>query len=45
MGSRFEFERESENLAKITVAGVGGAGGNAINRMIEEGLSGWSSWR
>jgi cell division protein FtsZ len=40
MGSRFEFERESENLAKITVAGVGGAGGNAINRMIEEGLSG-----
>jgi cell division protein FtsZ len=36
----FEFERESENLARITVAGVGGAGGNAINRMITEGLSG-----
>jgi cell division protein FtsZ len=38
--SKFMFERESENLARITVAGVGGAGGNAINRMIEEGLSG-----
>jgi len=38
--SRFEFERESDNLARITVAGVGGAGGNAINRMIIEGLSG-----
>src|SRR5262245_58260944 len=36
----FEFERESENLARITVAGVGGAGGNAINRMIIEGLAG-----
>ena len=38
--SKFEFERESDNLARITVAGVGGAGGNAINRMIEEGLKG-----
>jgi cell division protein FtsZ len=38
--TRFEFERESDNLARITVAGVGGAGGNAINRMILEGLSG-----
>jgi cell division protein FtsZ len=36
----FEFERESDGLAKITVAGVGGAGGNAINRMITEGLGG-----
>ncbi|MFQ5601367.1 MAG: cell division protein FtsZ, partial [Candidatus Krumholzibacteriia bacterium] len=36
----FEFERECDNLARITVAGVGGAGGNAINRMIIEGLSG-----
>jgi len=36
----FEFERESAGLAKITVAGVGGAGGNAINRMITEGLGG-----
>jgi len=38
--SKFMFERESGNLARITVAGVGGAGGNAINRMIAEGLSG-----
>jgi cell division protein FtsZ len=38
--TKFAFERESENLAHITVAGVGGAGGNAINRMIEEGLAG-----
>jgi cell division protein FtsZ len=36
----FEFERECENLARISVAGVGGAGGNAINRMISEGLTG-----
>jgi len=36
----FEFERECENLARITVIGVGGAGGNAINRMIAHGLSG-----
>src|SRR5262245_970792 len=36
----FELERECENLARITVAGVGGAGGNAINRMIAEGLTG-----
>jgi cell division protein FtsZ len=36
----FEFERESDGLARITVAGVGGAGGNAINRMITEGLGG-----
>jgi len=38
--TKFEFERESDNLARITVAGVGGAGGNAINRMISEGLGG-----
>ena len=36
----FELERECENLARITVAGVGGAGGNAINRMIADGLTG-----
>ena len=36
----FEFERECENLARITVIGVGGAGGNAINRMIAQGLGG-----
>ncbi len=29
-----------QNYAKIKVVGVGGAGGNAINRMIDEGLGG-----
>ena len=37
---RFEFEAESEHQAKLTVIGIGGAGGNALNRMIESGLSG-----
>jgi len=30
----------SENFATIKVIGVGGGGGNAVNRMIEEGLAG-----
>ncbi len=29
-----------ENLAQIKVIGVGGGGGNAVNRMIEEGIQG-----
>jgi len=29
-----------ENLAQIKVIGVGGGGGNAINRMIQEGIQG-----
>ncbi len=29
-----------ENFAQIKVIGVGGAGGNAVNRMIEEGMGG-----
>ncbi|MBL8130659.1 MAG: cell division protein FtsZ [Anaerolineae bacterium] len=29
-----------ENFAQIKVVGVGGAGGNAVNRMIQEGLGG-----
>ncbi len=37
---KFDFADEFENFAKIKVVGVGGAGGNAINRMIEAGLSG-----
>ncbi len=36
----FELVEERTNLAKIRVIGVGGAGGNAINRMIESGLAG-----
>lgn len=35
-----EFEMSPESGAKIKVIGVGGAGGNAVNRMIEEGVSG-----
>ncbi len=31
---------DTENQAKIRVVGVGGAGGNAVNRMIEAGLRG-----
>ncbi len=31
---------ESEAAAKIIVVGVGGAGNNAVNRMINEGISG-----
>lgn len=30
----------SENFAQIKVVGVGGGGGNAVNRMISEGLGG-----
>jgi len=37
---KFDFADDFENFAKIKVVGVGGAGGNAINRMIEAGLSG-----
>ena len=31
---------DTENQAKMRVVGVGGAGGNAVNRMIEAGLQG-----
>lgn len=31
---------EAENAAKIIVVGVGGAGNNAVNRMIEENIEG-----
>ncbi len=35
-----EFDEYSELNAKIKVVGVGGAGGNAINTMVDAGLSG-----
>jgi len=35
-----QFDSLAEQTAKIKVVGVGGAGGNAINGMIEAGLSG-----
>ncbi|MGL1901745.1 MAG: cell division protein FtsZ [Fibrobacterales bacterium] len=34
------LDETKENRAKIKVVGVGGAGGNALNRMIESGLHG-----
>lgn len=35
-----EFEVEQNSYASIKVVGCGGAGGNAVNRMVEEGLRG-----
>jgi cell division protein FtsZ len=35
-----DFDLEALSGAKIKVVGVGGAGGNAVNRMIEGGLKG-----
>jgi len=37
---KLEFASDYANYAKIKVVGVGGAGGNAINRMIAHGLTG-----
>ena len=36
----FEFEEAPTRNAKMKVIGVGGAGGNAVNRMIDEDLEG-----
>ncbi|MGB8658363.1 MAG: cell division protein FtsZ [Candidatus Zixiibacteriota bacterium] len=36
----FELDGNYENPAKMKVVGIGGAGGNAINRMVDSGLSG-----
>ena len=38
--SLLQFESEESNAAVIKVVGVGGAGCNAVNRMIDEGLQG-----
>ena len=35
-----EFEMEQNNFASIKVIGVGGAGTNAVNCMVEAGLQG-----
>jgi len=37
-----QFEVNSETNAQIKVIGIGGGGGNAVNRMIEAGLKGVS---
>ena len=31
----YEFENEIDNIVHIKVVGVGGGGGNAIDRMVE----------
>ena len=36
----FEFEQGLENVVNIKVIGVGGGGGNAVNRMVENGVQG-----
>jgi cell division protein FtsZ len=38
--SSFELELDSTSSARLKVIGVGGAGGNAVNRMIGAGLRG-----
>ena len=38
--SIFEFEDSPTQSASMKVVGVGGGGGNAVNRMIDESLSG-----
>ncbi len=37
---RISFNEEPRNDAKIKVIGVGGGGGNAVNRMIDAGVEG-----
>ncbi len=39
MAFDFELDREPGNVAQLKVIGVGGAGGNAVNRMIDAGLN------
>lgn len=35
---RYTDQDNEDNLVKIKVVGVGGAGNNAVNRMVEEGI-------
>src|SRR6201986_276836 len=37
---RISFNEEARNDAKIKVIGVGGGGGNAVNRMMDAGVEG-----
>jgi len=37
---RIQFHEDPRNQAKIKVIGVGGGGGNAVNRMIDAGVEG-----
>ncbi|HIR61542.1 MAG TPA: cell division protein FtsZ [Candidatus Faecivivens stercoravium] len=40
MNVKFTLETEDERTTNIKVVGVGGAGGNAVNRMVEDGVEG-----
>ena len=42
--SQDQAPRPMINPTKIKVVGVGGGGGNAVNRMIKSGLSGVEFW-
>ena len=35
----FVLDEEMQNVTNIKVIGVGGGGGNAVNRMVEAGLN------
>src|SRR5437763_15850876 len=37
---RISFNEEARNDAKLKVIGIGGGGGNAVNRMIDAGIEG-----
>ncbi|WP_205720210.1 cell division protein FtsZ [Fodinibius halophilus] len=39
LNSRFSFDIDGQDNAKIKVVGVGGGGGNAVNNMIHKGLT------
>ncbi|MBZ5627937.1 MAG: cell division protein FtsZ [Acidobacteriia bacterium] len=39
-GIRIQFNEDARNSAKIKVIGIGGGGGNAVNRMIDAHLEG-----
>ena len=36
----FDVAEEMENVVQIKVVGVGGGGGNAVNRMVAAGVRG-----
>ncbi len=38
----FTFDSDDNKMQSLKVIGVGGAGGNAVNRMIDEGVQGVS---
>jgi cell division protein FtsZ len=43
-GSPSDFPIVPSSVAQIKVIGVGGGGGNAVNRMVESGVSGIDFW-